>query len=55
MDVSEEIERWKKVLEIDRKNNNLLFIENIEREIAALESGEISPIVQNYLNEEERT
>ena len=54
MDVSEQIERLKKVLEIARKNNNLLFIENIEREIAALESGEISPIVQNYLTEEER-
>ena len=54
MDVSEQIERLKKVLEVARANNNELFIENIEREIIALESGEISPIVQIYLTEEER-
>ncbi|WP_413442041.1 hypothetical protein [Synechococcus sp. MIT S1220] len=55
MDVFEQIERLKKVLEVARTNNNQLFIENIEREIAALESGKISPIVQIYLTEEERT
>ncbi len=55
MDVSEQIERLKKVLEVARTNNNQLFIENIEREITALESGKISPIVQTFLTEEERT
>ena len=32
-----------------------LFIENIEREIAAVERGECSPLIEEYLTEEERS
>ena len=54
MDAAEQLQRLNMVLEVARANGNQLFIDNIEREIAALESGEVSPIVQDYLTEEER-
>ena len=54
MDASEQLERLVAVLEVARAKGNQLFIDNIEREIAALESGKASPIIQEYLTDEER-
>ena len=48
------LERLKKVLKIAKTNGNKLFIENIERDITALEAGEESPIIKEYLTPEER-
>ena len=50
-----QLERLRTVLEVARRNGNQLFIDNIEREIAALERGDCSPIVEEYLSEEERS
>ena len=50
-----QLERLRTVLEVAKRNGNQLFINNIEREIAALERGDCSPIVEEYLTEEERT
>ena len=50
-----QLERLRTVLEVAKRNGNQLFIDNIEREIAALERGDCSPIVEEYLTEEERT
>ena len=47
-------ERLRIVLDAARRNGNQLFIENIEREISALERGACSPIVEEYLTDEER-
>jgi hypothetical protein len=44
----------KKVLSIAKANGNKLFIDNIERDIKALEAGEESPIIKEYLTPEER-
>ena len=44
----------KKVLNIAKANGNKLFIDNIERDIKALEAGEESPIIKEYLTLEER-
>ena len=44
----------KKVLSIAKANGNKLFIDNIERDIKALEAGEESPIIKEYLTLEER-
>ena len=44
----------KKVLSIAKANGNTLFIDNIERDIKALEAGEESPIIKEYLTPEER-
>ena len=49
-----QLERLRTVLEVAKRNGNQLFINNIEREIAALERGDCSPIVEEYLTEEER-
>ena len=38
-----------------KRNGNQLFIDNIEREIAAVERGECSPLIEEYLTEDERT
>ncbi len=43
------IHNLKKALEIAKKKGNALFIENIIRDIKALEAGEESPIVKEYL------
>ena len=50
-----QLERLRTVLEVAKRNGNQLFIDNIVREIAALERGDCSPIVEEYLTEEERT
>ena len=50
-----ELERLNKVLDVAKRNGNQLFIENIEREIAAIERGEHSPLIEDYLTEEERS
>ena len=49
-----ELERLRRVLDVAKKNGNQLFIQNIEREITALERGDSSPLIQEYLTEEER-
>ena len=48
------LEGLKKVLNIAKANGNKLFIDNIERDIKALEAGEESPIIKEYLTPEER-
>ena len=45
----EQLEKLKRVLEVAQRNGNSFFAENIEKEIAALEAGETSPIVQEYV------
>ncbi|MDC0277645.1 hypothetical protein OAK87_01575 [bacterium] len=53
-DYEQLLERLKKVLSIAKANGNKLFIDNIERDIKALEAGEESPIIKEYLTPEER-
>ena len=50
-----EFKRLRSVLDVAKRNGNQLFIENIEREIAAVERGECSPLIEEYLTEEERS
>ena len=50
-----EIERLNKVLEVAKRNGNQIFIQNIEREIAAIKRGENSPLIADYLTDEERS
>lgn len=47
------LSRLKEVLEIAKKNKNQTFIENIERDIKAIEEGNESPIINEYLTEGE--
>ncbi len=49
-----ELERLERVLAVARRNGNELFVQNIEREIAAVQRGESSPLIEEYLTEEER-
>ena len=49
-----ELDRLNKVLEVAKRNGNELFIANIEREIAAIERGDHSPLIADYLTEDER-
>ena len=49
-----ELQRLNKVLEVAKRNGNQLFIENIEREIAAIERGDNSPLIADYLTDDER-
>ena len=49
-----ELQRLNKVLEVAKRNGNQLFIENIEREIAAIERGDNSPLITDYLTDDER-
>ena len=49
-----ELKRLNKVLAVAQRNGNQLFIANIEREIAALERGEHSPLINDYLTDAER-
>ena len=49
-----ELQRLNKVLEVAKRNGNQLFIENIEREIAAIERGDYSPLIADYLTDDER-
>ena len=53
-DKNAELVRLHKVLAVAQRNGNALFIENIEREIAAAERGEPSPLIEAYLTEDER-
>ena len=53
-DYEQLLEGLKKVLSIAKANGNKLFIDNIERDIKALEAGEESPIIKEYLTPEER-
>jgi hypothetical protein len=54
-DYDQLLEGLKRVLTIAKANGNKLFIDNIERDIKALEAGEESPIIKEYLTQEERT
>ena len=49
-----ELERLERVLVVAKRNGNELFIQNIEREISAVQRGEHSPLIEEYLTEEER-
>ena len=49
-----ELERLERVLEVAQRNGNELFIQSIEREIAAVQRGECSPLIEEYLTKEER-
>ena len=49
-----ELERLEHVLAVAKRNGNELFIQNIEREIAAVQRCERSPLIEEYLTEEER-
>ena len=49
-----ELERLERVLAVAQRNGNELFIQNIEREIAAVQRGECSPLIEEYLTKEER-
>ncbi len=42
-----ELERLERVLAVAKRNGNELFIQNIEREIAAVQRGEHSPSSRN--------
>ena len=53
-DLESQLDRLRIVLDVARRNGNELFVANIEREISALERGECSPIVEEYLTDEER-
>ena len=53
-DYEQLLEGLKKVLSIAKANGNTIFIDNIERDIKALEAGEESPIIKEYLTPEER-
>jgi len=53
-DQQAELERLERVLAVAKRNGNQLFIQNIEREIAALQRGDCSPLIEEYLTAEER-
>jgi len=50
----DQLAKLRLVLDVAKSNGNQLFVENIEREITALEQGQPSPIVEEYLTAEER-
>ena len=52
--VNDQLQKLERVLEVARRNGNKLFITNIERDIAALKQGHPSPIIAEYLTEQER-
>ena len=49
-----ELKRLQRVLEVAKRNGNKLFIDNIEREISAVERGDQSPLITDYLTQDER-
>ena len=49
-----ELERLERVLTVAKRNGNELFIQNIEREINAVQRGEHSPLIEEFLTKEER-
>ena len=48
------LERLRCVLAVAKANKNQLFIQNIERGIAALQRGDCSPLIEEYLTKDER-
>ena len=52
-DQQAELDRLNQVLDVAKRNGNQVFIANIEREIAAIERGEHSPLIADYLTEED--
>lgn len=53
-DQQAELERLERVLAVAKRNGNELFTQNIEREISAVQRGDNSPLIEEYLTEEER-
>ena len=49
-----ELARLNSVLQVAKQKGNQLFVQNIEREIAAVERGDQSPLIDEYLTDEER-
>ena len=49
-----ELERLERVLAMAKRNGNELYVQNIKREIAAVQRGESSPLIEENLTEEER-
>ena len=49
-----ELKRLERVLAVAKRNGNELFIQNIEREISAVQRGEHSPLIEEYLTAAER-
>lgn len=49
-----ELARLNRVLQVAKQKGNQLFIQNIEREIAAVERGDQSPLIDEYLTDDER-
>ena len=49
-----ELERLERVLAVAKRKGNELFVQNIEREIGAVQRGENSPLIEEYLTVEER-
>jgi len=49
-----ELDRLNSVLQVAKQKGNQLFIQNIEREIAAVERGDQSPLIDEYLTDDER-
>ena len=52
--VDDQLRKLERVLEVAVRNGNKLFVANIERDIAALKQGKPSPIIAEYLTEQER-
>ena len=52
-DQQAELDRLNKVLEVAKRNGNQIFVANIEREIAAIMRGEHSPLIADYLTEQD--
>ena len=50
----EELARLNSVLQVAKQKGNQLFVQNIEREIAAVERGDQSPLIDEYLTDDER-
>ena len=50
-----ELQRLDMVLEVAKRNGNQLFINNIEREITAIKRGDNSPLIADYLTDQERS
>lgn len=55
IEAAAELNRLNKVLEVAKRNGNTTFIKNIEREITAVKRGDQSPLINEYLTEEERS
>ena len=54
MSTQEQLTKLRKALVIAQSNGNQLFVANIERDLSALEAGQASPIIAEYLTEAER-